>query len=239
MVTFRSIVFMAVTLITIVLFAPAVVLARLFGAEPAYVVARAWSVQALWLCKLICRIDYTVDGSEHIPDDAGIVLMKHESAYETIAQWFLFPRQCWVLKRELVWLPFFGWALAALSPIAINRSAGHSAVEQVVEQGKQRLADGIWVMIFPEGTRMAPGQTRRYGISGALLARESNSLIVPVAHNAGDVWPRRSFRKWPGTIRFRIGPPIDPAGREPREINAEAQAWIEATVAELRSDARD
>ena len=147
----------------------------------------------------------------------------------------LFPNQTWVLKRELMWAPFFGWALAALNPIAIDRKGGHGAAQQVIEQGTQRLRDGRWVMIFPEGTRMPPGETRRYGLSGTLLAQAAGRLLVPVAHNAGDYWPRRGLRKRPGTVRFSIGRPIDPAGRDPREVNEEIQRWVETRVAELRA----
>jgi 1-acyl-sn-glycerol-3-phosphate acyltransferase len=146
----------------------------------------------------------------------------------------LFPRQSWVLKRELMWAPFFGWALSALHPIAIDRKGGQNAVGQVLEQGARRLRDGHWVMIFPEGTRMAPGETRRYGLSGTLLAQRTGRVLVPVAHNAGDFWPRRGWRKMPGTVRFCIGPVVDPAGREPREVNADIQAWIESKVSDLR-----
>jgi 1-acyl-sn-glycerol-3-phosphate acyltransferase len=137
-----------------------------------------------------------------------------------------------------MWAPFFGWALAALSPIAINRKGGHSAVEQVVAQGKERLRDGYWIMIFPEGTRMPPGESRRYGLSGTLLAQAAGRLLVPVAHNAGDFWPRRGLRKLPGTVRFCIGRPVDPAGRDPREVTEEIQRWVEAKVAELRAGQR-
>jgi 1-acyl-sn-glycerol-3-phosphate acyltransferase len=146
----------------------------------------------------------------------------------------VFPRQVWVLKRELLWIPFVGWGIRQLHAIAINRKSGHSAVGQVVEQGKQRIAEGDWIMIFPEGTRMLPGQTRRYGVSGTLLAAETGRLIVPVAHNAGDFWPRRGLLKKSGTVRVVIGPPIAAAGRDVREINKEVQDWIEATVARLQ-----
>jgi 1-acyl-sn-glycerol-3-phosphate acyltransferase len=133
-----------------------------------------------------------------------------------------------------MWAPFMGWALAVLRPIAIDRGAGHQAVEQVLEQGLARLNDGLWVTIFPEGTRMAPGTTRRYGISGVLLAQKAGRLLVPVAHNAGDHWPRRGWRKKPGVVTFRIGTPVNPAGRDPREVNLEIQNWVEAEVAALR-----
>jgi 1-acyl-sn-glycerol-3-phosphate acyltransferase len=137
-----------------------------------------------------------------------------------------------------MWTPFFGWALAATHPIAINRQGGHGSVAQILEQGQQRLTAGIWVMIFPEGTRMPPGQTRRYGVSGTLLAQKAGCLIVPVAHNAGDLWPRRGLRKRRGTVRFVIGRPVDPAGRDPRQVNEEIQRWIEDSVARLRSGKR-
>ena len=145
----------------------------------------------------------------------------------------VFPRQVWVLKRELLWIPAVGWGIRQLHAIAIDRKSGHSAVGQVVEQGKQRLDEGDWIIIFPEGTRMPHGQTRKYGVSGVLLAADRNKLIVPVAHNAGSYWPRRGWMKRPGTVRVVIGPPIAPAGRNVREVNREIQEWIESTVARL------
>jgi 1-acyl-sn-glycerol-3-phosphate acyltransferase len=145
----------------------------------------------------------------------------------------VFPRQVWVLKRELLWIPVVGWGIRQLHAIAIDRKSGHSAVGQVVEQGKQRLEEGDWIMVFPEGTRMPHGQTRKYGVSGTLLAIECNKLIVPVAHNAGSYWPRRGWLKKPGTVRVIIGPPIAAGGRDAREINREVQEWVEATVARL------
>jgi 1-acyl-sn-glycerol-3-phosphate acyltransferase len=150
-----------------------------------------------------------------------------------MAMMVVFPRQVWVLKRELLWVPMLGIALRQLHAIAIDRKAGHSAVSQVVEQGKARLAEEDWVMIFPEGTRMPAGETRRYGVSGTVLAGETGKLIVPVAHNAGFYWPRRGLLKKPGTVRVVIGTPVPAAGREVREINEEIQAWIEATVRSL------
>ena len=132
-------------------------------------------------------------------------------------------------------IPLIGWATALLKPIAINRSAGHRAVNQVVEQGRQRLAEGLWILLFPEGTRVAPGQTRKYGMSGALLASQTGAKLLPIAHNAGDFWPRRGLLKRRGTIRVVIGPPIETLGRDPRELNAEAQSWIEGKMREISS----
>ena len=147
-----------------------------------------------------------------------------------------FPQTAWVLKKEILWAPFFGWAIGlALRPIAIDRSAGGSAVKQVIRQGRDKLASGVWVTIFPEGTRMPPGETRRYGISGAALAADVGCPIVPVAHNSGDLWQRRSFIKKPGVVRFCIGPPIDPTAQEPKKTNVIVQDWIEGKMHEISS----
>jgi 1-acyl-sn-glycerol-3-phosphate acyltransferase len=200
-----------------------------------FALARFWGVVLLRVLKWTCRLDYRVEGRENLPPGNHIALWKHSSSWETIAMAVLFPRQVWVLKRELTWIPVVGWGIRQLHAIAIDRKSGHSAVGQVVEQGKQRLEEGDWIMIFPEGTRMPLGQTRRYGVSGTLLAAECNKLIVPVAHDAGRYWPRRGWLKKPGTIRVVIGPPIAPAGRDLREINKEVQDWIEATVSKLVS----
>jgi 1-acyl-sn-glycerol-3-phosphate acyltransferase len=198
-----------------------------------FILARVWGLVLLWALKVICRLDYRIEGLENMPDGNHIALWKHSSSWETIAMAVVFPRQVWVLKRELTWIPFVGWGIRQLHAIAIDRKSGHSAVGQVLEQGKQRLDEGDWIMIFPEGTRMPHGQTRKYGVSGTLLATERNKLIVPVAHNAGSYWPRRGWMKKPGTVRVVIGPPIEPAGRDPREINRQVQDWIESTVASL------
>ena len=196
-------------------------------------VAHGWGAFMLWAGKAVCNLDYRIEGTENIPDEASVVLIKHSSVFETYAQLVTFPPQTWVLKRELHWIPLFGWGLALMKPIAINREAGRKAVTQVIEQGKERLAEGIWVSVFPEGTRMPPGETRTYGVSGAALAIEAGCKIVPVAHNAGDFWPRRGFWKRPGLIRFCIGPPIDPTGKRPKDVNLEAQAWIEGKMLEI------
>lgn len=229
----RSFLFTTILFVSVLPWCFGVIAARIFGRKASLAVARNWSEVNLWCCKTICGLGMTIEGLENLPDKSGIVYIKHSSAYETLAQFVLTRDQTWVLKRELVWAPFFGWAISCLSPIAINRNAGQSAVQQVLRQGKERLAEGTWVMIFPEGTRMAAGETRRYGVSGVLLAKEARVMITPVAHNAGSFWPRRGLRKKPGTIRFIIGPPINPEGRDPREVNRELQDWIEGKVAEI------
>jgi 1-acyl-sn-glycerol-3-phosphate acyltransferase len=201
-----------------------------------YAIAVFWVDSMLWLLRVLCRLDYVVEGREHLPARSSIVLLKHSSAWETLAQLKIFPHQTWVLKRELMWLPVFGWVLALLKPIAIDRRGGSTAVQQVLEQGRERLAAGFWVMIFPEGTRMPAGQTRRYGMSGVLLAQAEGLPVVPVTHNAGYFWPRRGWLKKPGTIRVVIGPPIETKGVEPRAVNERAQRWIEGTLATLAAN---
>ena len=198
-----------------------------------YAIAVAWVDSRFWLLRVLCRLDYVVEGREHLPARSSIVLLKHSSARETLAQLKIFPRQTWVLKRELMWAPVFGWVLALLKPIAIDRRGGSAAVQQVLDQGRDRLAAGFWVMIFPEGTRMPAGQTRRYGMSGVLLAQAEGLPVVPVTHNAGYFWPRRGWLKKPGTIRVVIGPPIDTKSVDPRTVNERAQQWIEGTLSKL------
>jgi len=213
--------------VVFVLVAPFLPFARRFG------FVRFWAVTVLGVLRRSCGLHYEVEGREHLPAGNHVALWKHSSSWETVAMSAVLPRQVWVLKRELTWIPIVGWAIRLLHAIAIDRGAGSSAVNQVVEQGRQRLDEGDWVVVFPEGTRMPAGETRRYGVSGALLASKTGRLIVPVAHNAGYFWPRRGLLKQPGTIRVVIGPPIESAGRDPREINEEAQRWVEAQMQRL------
>jgi 1-acyl-sn-glycerol-3-phosphate acyltransferase len=201
-----------------------------------YRVIRVWSIVLLKVLKWTCRLDYTVEGLEKLPPGNHVAFWKHSSSWETIAMGLVFPQQVWVLKRELIRIPVVGWGIQQLHAIAIDRKGGKSAVNQVVDQGMARLAEGSWVMIYPEGTRMSAGVTRRYGVSGTLLAQAAGKLIVPVAHNSGFFWPRRGVFKKPGTIRVVIGTPVDPQGRDVREVNEEVQAWIEATVSRLNQE---
>lgn len=228
-----SIAFTLIFSISALVWAVVVSVSLPFPRRVAYGLVLYWVDAVFFLLRLLCRLDYVVEGRENIPEQNTVVLLKHSSAWETLAELKIFPAQTWVLKRELMWAPFIGWALFALSPIAINRKGGSSAVEQVVEQGSQRLADGLWVMIFPEGTRVRPGEKSRYGVSGALLAQANQRPVLPVAHNAGSYWPRRGWLKRPGTIRISIGPPIPTGNRSVRDINRQAQEWIENAIREM------
>ncbi len=188
-----------------------------------------WARFVLWWLKLTCNLRFHVEGIENIPDGTALILAKHQSAWETIAMQTIFPPQTWVLKRNLLLIPFFGWGLAMTRPVAIDRSAGKKALKQVIHQGTDRLRRGLWVVIFPEGTRTAPGQQKRYAIGGAMLAQKSGYPVVPVCHNAGEFWPKQGFVKKPGEITLVIGEPFDPAGMKANEINSQVEEWIEST----------
>ena len=211
---------------------PFVLLCAVLPFPRRFLLARAYARMVLWVRKWSCGLDYRVEGAP-LPAGAHVALWKHSSSWETVAMMVVCPRQVWVFKRELLWVPFVGTGLWQMHGIAINRSAGRTAVAQVVEQGRRRLAEGSWVMIFPEGTRMAHGETRRYGVSGALLASETGCLLVPIAHNAGRFWPRRGLMKKPGTVRVVVGEPVSAAGRDVREVNEQVQRWVEETVRRL------
>lgn len=178
-------------------------------------------------------IRVNVEGLENRPVTPGVVLAKHQSAWETLSLLPWFYPQTWVLKRELLRIPLFGWGLGRLDPIAIDRGAGREALRQVISQGERRIADGRWVVVFPEGTRVLPGQSVRYQQGGALLACRAGVPVVPVAHNAGEHWQRRGWRLRPGVIQVRIGPPIETAGRTPAEVIRATEDWIESTMATL------
>lgn len=225
----RSLLFTAFFLLFTFLYAIFFVVASLFlPLSGRFALARFWSRVLLGSLKVTCGLGYSVEGEQNIPPGTHVALMKHSSAWETFAQAVILPSQAWVLKRELTWIPFIGWGLRQLRCIAIDRGAGGKAVRQMIDEGRNRLEGGQWIVVFPEGTRMPPGETRRYGAGGAAIAEAAGRMILPVAHNAGYFWPRRGLLKKPGTIRVVIGPPIQTAGRDIREINEEAQRFIEA-----------
>lgn len=233
----RSVLFSAGMILLSIPFCVAALLALAIPYRLRYALVSQWTLWNLWWLDKVCALNYVVHGEENIPAEPAIILCKHESAWETLALQRYFRPQVWVLKRELLWIPFFGWGLATLRPIAIDRRSGRAALDQILSQGRARLADGCWVVIFPEGTRVAPGARRRYGSGGAMLAAKTGTPVIPVAHNAGDFWPRNAIIKRPGTIEMVIGPPIDSTGRSAAEINALAEQWIESTVASIRANA--
>ncbi len=192
-----------------------------------------WNHIVVRLARLICGIRYEIKGLENLPDHPVIVMAKHQSAWETIALPTLFPPMSIVIKKELLMIPFFGWGMRMASPIAIDRKAGKEALKQIVAQGKARIAEGFWVLIFPEGTRVKAGEVGRYGIGGAWLATHTKTPVLPVAHNAGEVWPRNSFLKRPGTVTVSIGPVISSEGKKADALNEEVKHWIESEMKQL------
>ncbi len=233
---FRSLLFLGFCFTAVILYATAVLL--MFWAPRDWLqrIAVSFCSLALWAGDFFCGLKVVVEGRENLPDVPSVIMIKHTTALETYGHLPFFPRTAWVLKKSILYVPIMGWAIGLLfNPIAIDRGAGSRAVKQVIRQGRERLAEGTWVTIYPEGTRVAPGETRTYGISGAALAKEAGAPIVPVAHNAGDFWRRREFTKRPGTVRFVIGPPIDASQQSPKETNLVVQEWIEGKMREISS----
>lgn len=233
MTTLRSLIFLILQLVLTPIFSTLAIFTFPFPPLTRYRLISSYAKTMIWLVGAVCGIRHQVIGLENIPKQPCIVLCKHQSAWETLALQAIFPPQAWVLKRELLWIPFFGWGLSMTSPIAINRSDGKGAVKQLLKQGKQRLADGFFVVIFPEGTRVPFGKRGKYKIGGALLAASSGAPVVPVAHNAGRLWGRAAFSKHPGLITMSIGAPIVTQGLKADEINARTEAWIENEIQQL------
>jgi 1-acyl-sn-glycerol-3-phosphate acyltransferase len=229
----RSTLFFLGMAISAILFSPFAIASAVLPILPRMRFIGWWARFIMFWLRVTCKIDHQVQGLEYLPTSPAVILSKHQSAWETIAFQAIFPPQTWALKREALWIPFFGWGLAATRPIAINRATPIRALDQLLEQGKKRLIEGRWVVIFPEGTRMPPGVRGRYSPGGATLAVHSETPVVPVAHNAGLYWGRRRFIKQPGIIRICIGPAIQVRGRNPRAVNQEAEDWIENKMATL------
>lgn len=227
----RSLIFtVLVALLTIVWAFVCMLVAPLPYNQRYWVTAR-WNVTVVWLGKVICGLRYQVIGVENLPDEPVVLLSKHQSAWETIFYLMYMPRPLvFVFKKELHYIPFFGWGLALLRMIPIDRSKGRDAFAHVVEQGRMRLANGQWIIMFPEGTRIPVGEKGSYKGGGARLAIETNTTVVPLAMNSGNCWPKNSFIKQPGMITVSIGKPISPAGKTAADLMAEVETWIEAEM---------
>lgn len=192
-----------------------------------------WGQLFLWLIEYICGVKYRIRGREFIGNEPAVVMSKHQSDWETYAFLTLFNPQSTVIKKELLVIPFFGWALKLKDAIAIDRSQKTNALKQLMEQGLKNIQRGCWIMIFPEGTRIAPGQASSFSSGGALLALKAGVGITPIAHNAGEFCPPRAYIKYPGTIEVVIGPKISTEGRKAKEVMNEVESWIRATMAEI------
>ncbi len=233
MLFLRSTLFFLGQVITAPIFTLVAFLALPLNPVTRNVLISGWARSMIWWLRVTCGIRHEVTGLENLPKSPSIILSKHQSAWETLAFQAIFPTQVYVLKRELLWIPIFGWGLAMSSPIAIDRSAGREALKKLVSKGQHRLKHGLWVVIFPEGTRKAPGEKGKYQIGGAWLATHTQTQVVPVAHNAGRCWPKNSFIKKPGVIRIHIGKPIATADMKADAVNQQVEHWIESEMAVL------
>ncbi|HHS99906.1 MAG TPA: 1-acyl-sn-glycerol-3-phosphate acyltransferase [Thiomicrospira sp.] len=223
----RSALFAIGQITTLIFFSIFGQLTRPFSFATRYHFMHYWARFCLVWVRLTCGVKYRIHGAENInTDTAGLILARHESAWETLAFQAIFPRQAYVLKRELLKIPFFGWGMALLNPIAIDRGAGRKALNQLVKEGSERLNQGDWVVVFPEGTRMPPGELGKINIGGAMLAAKAKKPVYLVAHNAGEFWPKNSFIKQPGTIDVYISQPLDVAEMSASEINKKVENWL-------------
>lgn len=231
----RSLLFSTISLATIFLYSfVCVICAPFLSLKYRCALVRGYTGFTLWALKVICHVKYKIDGIENIPKDrAGVILSKHQSTWETFMIPNIFHEPAIILKRELLWVPFFGWGLATVDPIAINRSKTSSAMEQIIKKGKKCLEAGRWILIFPEGTRIAFGKVGHYRLGGARLAISTESPIIPIAHNAGKFWQKRKFIKQPGTIHMVIGPLMESKGKTAEQLTEEAKTWIEETIKQI------
>ena len=235
MLFLRSLIFYIGQIISTILIAPVGVIAFPLDFKKRYYLITRWAVFNLWWLKICCNITYEILGKENIPKKPCIVMCKHQSAFETLALQRIFIPQVWILKKELLQIPIYGWGLASMQPIAINRDSSIKSFKQIADQGCERLEKGYWVIIFPEGTRVAPNKKKKYLPGGGMLAEKSGARIVPVAHNAGRLWPRNSMIKKPGLITIKIGPVMESKNKTAKEITNNVENWIEKTVRELPS----
>lgn len=237
MAAIRSALYALFLIVTVIPYAFACLLWAPLPRHWRYRLTVGWPRLAIWGASAILGVRWRFKGYENLPDTPVILLSKHQSAWETLFFPGYMPREvCFVYKKELHRVPFFGWGLALLRMIPIDRSKGRDAFEQVVRIGRERLSEGRWPILFPEGTRIAPGKTGRYKMGGALLAARTGAAVIPIAHNAGECWPRNAFIKKPGLITVSIGPAIPAAGRDAEAINRDVQDWIEAEMRALNPE---
>lgn len=203
-----------------------------------YAIGSSWAKMNMHFLRWFCGLNYEIKGRENIPDEACLVISNHQSTWETMSFQHFLPNQLWVMKKELFRIPIFGWGLALMSPIAIDRSAGKKAVEQIIEQGEQKLTQGRWVVVFPEGTRISPGVESKYKMGAFIFASRIQHPVLPIAHNAGEFWPKHSFIKYPGTITVSIGESFNALGMDAADVKQKVENWIRHELLEISDSDR-
>jgi 1-acyl-sn-glycerol-3-phosphate acyltransferase len=227
----RSLIFLLFQAVTVVPFGILCLLMAPLPFRVRYRVTLGWPRLVIWAARTICGIRWQVRGQENLPDGPAVLLSKHQSTWETFFYVSWLPRElCFVFKRELLWIPFFGWGIGLLEMIHIDRRQGREAFESIVNQGRRKLAAGRWIIMFPEGTRTPVGAQGQYKTGGARLAIRTGAPVIPFAVNSGECWPKQRFIKTPGLITVSIGPAIPTAGRTPDAVNDEVVGWIEAEM---------
>jgi 1-acyl-sn-glycerol-3-phosphate acyltransferase len=227
----RSLLLVLLIVVATIIWAPLCFLFAPLPYNKRYYLTSRWNMFVIWAAKVVCGIRYQVKGYENLPDTPVILLSKHQSAWETIFYLYFMPHPLvYVFKKEIMYIPFFGWGIALLRMIPIDRRKGRDAFAQIVEHGRKRLADGQWVIMFPEGTRIPVGEKGKYKIGGTRLAIETGTPVIPIAMNAGEYWPKNSFIKKPGTITVSIGKPISPQGLTASELMQRVENWIESEM---------
>ena len=231
MLFLRSLLFTLMMVVATVIWSGVCILAAPLPYNKRYFVTSRWNVFVIWAARVVCGIEYEVKGRENLPDSPVILLSKHQSAWETIFLLANMPRPLvFVFKKEILYIPFFGWGIALLRMIPIDRKQGKNAFKSVVAHGKRRLKDGQWIIRFPEGTRTPVGSQGKYKSGGTRLAVETETPVVPIALNSGECWPKNSFIKKPGKITVSIGKPISSEGQTPDGLMEQVEQWIESEM---------
>ena len=231
MIYIRSVAYTALMFLSFLVLAPMALLPTFVVSErQRWQIAQAWANVNIYLSKKICGLTYTISGLENIPKEKCVIFVKHSSVYEIFIMLRYFSPSSWVGKYELMYVPIFRGVFKKLKLIPVKRGQGSSEIEKVRKQGKERLGSGKWIIIFPEGTRMGYNKSKRYGLSGSILAKETGSKVLPISHNSGKLWKRRGWLKHPGNIDFTIGMPFETDGLTLTEINSLAKDWIDNNV---------